>query len=275
MSDHSNGGDRRPSATDRARLAGDLHRELGTSRLAWDAALLRSDAAIAGGDEDEVRAALDDHRLLLQILEQRIGEVVATAAQARIGDPTPDEPALLESTTGSNGGPRDRLATVLHRAGVLLGTAAAVLAVVAVGVGDPPIGPQTTVARSEQDARSVDAGFDARTAEETRSPLPDGGLPSPTLVPERSITPLESPTPRTSPGEPPGDDATPPADPAPTSGGPGTVPAIPELPTAEPGEDDEPPRIVELFDRFGGVGDATDQDASSSLPGEFRDLIAP
>ncbi len=283
MSDRRTGADRRPSAAARARVADGLHRELGSSRLAWDAALLRSDAAIAGGDEDEVRAALDDHRLLLAILEQRIGEVVATAdtgetldppARTAVGDLEPTLDAEPAGVCGPAAAGRDRLATALQRAGVLLGAAAAVLAVIAVGVGDPPTGARTTIAGSAQDAAVVDAELEARRAGETR-PRPIGPTAPRLVVPERTTVPLDAPT---AMADALGEDAAPPAPDLQASDRSGAVPPIPAPPTVDPADaadEDDPPRIADLFERLSRGEDSLEQDTSTSLPGAFRDLLAP
>jgi hypothetical protein len=137
--------DGRPSAEARVRLAGELHEQLASSRLAWDAALLRSDAALATGDAAEVQAALDDHRLLLGALEERLGAVVAGATAARDveqsaqGDP-PAEP--LDPTPDQRASPR-------RGASALLGAAAAVLLVTGVLVSELPFEADGLIAGTE------------------------------------------------------------------------------------------------------------------------------
>jgi hypothetical protein len=82
-----------PSGPARRQLDDDLRHELDRARLAWDAALLRSDRAVSDGGDREVRAALDDHQVLLQELEARLLEVVAAATPAETGWRTQAGPA--------------------------------------------------------------------------------------------------------------------------------------------------------------------------------------
>jgi hypothetical protein len=70
-----------PSDGVRPRFAAELHDQLASSRLAWEAALLRSDAALAAGDPAEIEAALEEQRAVLAELERRVlGSVAAIAA---------------------------------------------------------------------------------------------------------------------------------------------------------------------------------------------------
>lgn len=73
----------RPSACAQGRLAVSLRDQIDGSKLAWEAALLRGDAAIADGDAREVEAALAEQRAILVALEARLGEVVASATVER------------------------------------------------------------------------------------------------------------------------------------------------------------------------------------------------
>jgi hypothetical protein len=132
--------DGRPSAEACARFALELHHELASSRLAWDAALLRSDEAFASGDQEAVDTAIDDHRLLLAALEDRVSAVLESATDgSRTGSPalgaapsTPEEPAPTA--------PAVRPPLPAWRRGVasLLGAAAAVSLAAAVAVGTLP-----------------------------------------------------------------------------------------------------------------------------------------
>lgn len=137
--------DGRPSLEACARLADELHEQLASSRLAWDAALLRSDAALADGDAAEVQAALAEHRLLLGVLEERLAAVVSGATadrdlQAPIRDPAP---ASLPRPTSERASPSRRGASAL------LGAAAAVLLVAGVLATDLPLEARGLIAATE------------------------------------------------------------------------------------------------------------------------------
>jgi hypothetical protein len=73
-----------PRATRADRLAGELDRTVGRTRLAWEATLLRADAARQAGDHAAVRRALDDQRTLLRDLHEQLDRAVqdATADEA-------------------------------------------------------------------------------------------------------------------------------------------------------------------------------------------------
>jgi hypothetical protein len=139
--------DGRPSDEARARLTAELSEHLAASRVAWDAALLRSDAALDAGDDAGAQAALDDHRVLLGSLEERLGAIVADAiaareAEAGVGDgvdvgrpaaaspapaPVPPTPAASPPARPGRHGPATGGVTPLRRgASALLGAAAAV-----------------------------------------------------------------------------------------------------------------------------------------------------
>lgn len=138
--------DGRPSFEARVRLAGELHEQLASSRLAWGAALLRSDAALATGDAAEVQAALDDHRSLLGALEERLGAVVAGAMAVRDGERAvqghpPAEP--LQPTPEQHGSSGRRGASAL------LGAAAAVLLVAGVLASELPLEAEGLIAGTE------------------------------------------------------------------------------------------------------------------------------
>lgn len=68
-----------PSAEACADVAAALQDELAGTRLAWEAALLRSDAALAAGDPTEIDAALDEQRAVLADLERRVRRSLAAA----------------------------------------------------------------------------------------------------------------------------------------------------------------------------------------------------
>jgi hypothetical protein len=136
--------DGRPSVEARVRLAGDLRDQLASSRLAWEAALLRSDAALASGDPAEVQAALDDHRSLLDEFEERLGAVVAGATTARdLEVPAPDHAPAEPPPTGERSSPARRGAVAL------LGTAAAVLLVAGALASELPLEADLLNARTE------------------------------------------------------------------------------------------------------------------------------
>lgn len=152
--------DGRPSLEARARLADELHEQLASSRLAWEAALLRSDAALAEGDAAEVQAALDEHRLLLGALEERLGALVAGATADRdLQAPSPDPaPAALPRATSERASPARRGASAL------LGAAAAVLLVAGVLATDLPLEDRGLVAGTE--APEADDALRTRPASE-------------------------------------------------------------------------------------------------------------
>lgn len=64
-------------------LSTDLHEELDRLRLAWGAALLRTDVALTEGDADAVDRGLAEHHLLLDELEAALLRTVARALTAR------------------------------------------------------------------------------------------------------------------------------------------------------------------------------------------------
>lgn len=202
--------DGRPSLEARARLADELHEHLASSRLAWDAALLRSDAALAEGNAAEVRAALDEHRLLLSALEERLGAVVSGATldrdlQATIPDPAP---AALPPATSERPSPTGRGASAL------LGAAAAVLLVTGVLATDLPLEARGFIAGTE--APEADDAVRTWPASErtdrARSPRTGGTLDtSPDALPGDS-------------DDAPGTDARSQPDPTPARGADRTVP---------------------------------------------------
>lgn len=141
----------RPSPASCARFAVDLHHELASARLAWDAALLRSDAAVASGDATEVAAAIEDHRLLLTSLQDQVGSLLEDAA----GDRAPT-PAGTAEAAGAPEGPRDHRSPSAIRRGTasLLGAAAAAALVTGLTVGAMPRlddGPRSLAAHGATD----------------------------------------------------------------------------------------------------------------------------
>jgi hypothetical protein len=131
--------DGRPSPEACARFALELHHELASSRLAWDAALLRSDEALASGDQEAVDAAIDDHRLLLAALEDRVSAVVATATDgSRTGLPAPAAAPSTPAGTASAAATGQPLPAWRRGVASLLGAAAAVSLVASVAVGTLP-----------------------------------------------------------------------------------------------------------------------------------------
>lgn len=138
--------DGRPSFEAGVRLADELHEQLASSRLAWEAALLRSDAALATGDAAEVQAALDDHRSLLGALEERLGAVVAGATAVRdVEDAVQGQPPAepLEPTADQHRSPARRGASAF------VGAAAAVLLVTGVLASELPFEADGLIAGTE------------------------------------------------------------------------------------------------------------------------------
>lgn len=299
MTDPRDAADGPPSVGRRDAFADRLGRELDASRLAWDAAILRSDAALASGDADSVRRALDDHRLLLEILEARIGEVVATADASTGGVggapelPATDDPTTRAPATGSEQaalvptaratGRGNRWVRTYLRASALVGAAAAVALVVVVGTGGAPAGPDATIARTDQDAAEVERRLEARTAAEEvrRFDVPVGGSRDADAgAAERSLPPLER-------------SATAPAAGATEEAGNGRGSHDdagshdqdrPPTETAEPDERADPeerleeagPRtdLDELFEPLDHDAGATDQDVASSGSVELDQLTS-
>lgn len=168
--------DGRPSTESRARLAAELHEQLAASRMAWDAALLRSDAALAAGDQAAADAALEDHRALLGVIEERLGAVVAAALVAREAEdvvrsaaevePVDEAPAVPRPAPGTapsqavDGSDRPVAEPVAGRRAVssLLGAATAVALIAGVLTGDLRLDPRGSIAGS-----STEGSNDLRT----------------------------------------------------------------------------------------------------------------
>ncbi len=167
--------DGRPSPAARE-LATALHEQLAASRLAWEAALLRSDAALAAGDEAAAREALDDHQMLLAALEDQVGRAVARAiatreAAARVtpaAQPGPDtEPRPAVAAVGARTPGAWRRTTA-----PLVGAAAALLIATAVVVAPPP-DRAATLAGAAHDASVAPTAEVASAAATVRFPPPD------------------------------------------------------------------------------------------------------
>ncbi len=62
-----------------------LRREVAASSLAFDAATLRGDRALAAGDRVGFAAAIDEQRAILADTERRLSHAVARAFAAREG----------------------------------------------------------------------------------------------------------------------------------------------------------------------------------------------
>lgn len=183
----------RPSPASCARFAVDLHHELASARLAWDAALLRSDAAVASGDATEVAAAIEDHRLLLTSLQDQVGSLLEDAA----GDRAPT-PAGTAEAAGAPEGPRDHRSPSAIRRGTasLLGAAAAAALVTGLTVGAMPRlddGPRSLAAHGATDpVASTDApalGEDVVAAADTVAPTGAPAVPR-TIGPVPELAPF-------------------------------------------------------------------------------------
>ncbi|WP_052665482.1 hypothetical protein [Nitriliruptor alkaliphilus] len=293
-SPHATPDDGRPSIEARTRLAGDLHEQLASSRMAWDAALLRSDAALASGDEAEVQAALADHRLLLGVLEERLGAVVAAATVTReaervvrssaavCADPAPPgghatPPPALAASDPRRGpvapSPGHRLV------GALAGAAVALVFLGGLLGADLRLGTDGLVAgTTTQD----EPGVQARVAATSVAPpaLPGfGGVAGPRAALPRfsgSLPPATAPTgPNDAagpsgdaapglPGQLPDDREGAPTPPGPDRDGPprGDAPGAPDLP--------RPEELVErLAEREGGDG----TDVDTSIPRSLTEIV--
>jgi hypothetical protein len=296
--------DGRPSAEARARLAAELHEQLASSRLAWDAALLRSDAAIAAGDQAEARAALDDHRLLLGVLQERLGEVVAAASVAREAEhvvraSAAAHPAERREVAG------DPVRAAVHGSGdadpghehpsgqgarrgtsALLSATAALLLVTGFVNGDLLAGTGGAFAGSTTPSPTI-ADVQARTAGE--DVVGRAGAWDDTSGPEVELPAFSGTIPPTKRPDADGGRA-----PSPTAAGSDTSPErdVPRAPGAEEQAPDrapvgdrtpdgadaeEAPRLREVVERLGDLdggdgGDADGVDAGTSLPRPLADL---
>lgn len=289
-SHHATPDDGRPSVEARTRLAEDLHEQLASSRMAWDAALLRSDAALASGDEAEVQAALADHRLLLGVLEERLGAVVAAATVTREAEQVVHGRA---ATVGADLAPADVHATPPVASGsdprrdpvtpspghrlvsALAGVAAALVLVTGLLGADLRLGPDGVVAgTATQDEPDVRARVAATTV--VRPALPGlGGVAGPRAALPRfsgSLPPATAPTDQTETPGPASGVAD--AAPGPAGGGPAGPEGAPTVPapsldvptTVDAPEAPSLPRPEELIERLADRDGGDGEDVGASLP---------
>jgi hypothetical protein len=158
-----------PSDGSRPRFAAELHDQLASSRLAWEAALLRSDAALASGDPAEIEAALEEQRTVLAELERRVLGSVAAIAATDGSAPVAGTPHPVPSSEEDATPVAPRCARHERRAPALSGAFAG-LALIA---GLWSIGP--TASTGTPDAPVVAAGevTGAETVQELRAAASD------------------------------------------------------------------------------------------------------
>lgn len=72
-----------PSGARDPRTGPDLRAQLAICSMAFDAAILRCDRALADGDQDGVAAALAEQRAVLEDTERRLSRAVAAAVERR------------------------------------------------------------------------------------------------------------------------------------------------------------------------------------------------
>jgi hypothetical protein len=186
----------RPSACAESRLAAGLRDQIDGSKLAWEAALLRGDAAISSGDAHEVEAALAEQRAILVTLETRLGEVVASATAEREAE---------HVITAVPDRPRRR---PLRHVPAVLGSAAAALVAFAVVTftGAPGVPDVASVAEAITSAGDV---WPAPAGEQRDAPPVTGPQEAAFAPPVSTVVPFEGSVPA---------DASTAAPPAPTDG---------------------------------------------------------
>jgi hypothetical protein len=157
---------RRAKTAAQARLATDLGASIDRTRMAWEAASLRGDAALRVGDRAEAVRALDEQRALLRDLHLQVDEALGRAAVEREAETIVDAAAHRDQPSIAADLPSRRRGPAGAVTGAVL---AAALGLAALVPSSPPV-PEVGGVASDLPAVDASTGGDADRDEVVAAP---------------------------------------------------------------------------------------------------------